>query len=214
MKRFVILALVLTGCSNKIPQLSESSSQGIHNLYLRLIAEPGSLDRESLETLVDEWHLNHVPMILETIRFSNNRPVDAALVKILEIKTGQTFGDDLHAWREWLWSKDYEPLPEYADFKLTLYRSIDPKFASYFEGRPKATIRLDEIRWGGVVQDGIPPLRQPKMITADAASYLGEDNVVFGIEVNGESRAYPKRILAWHEMFVDTIQGIELAGVY
>ena len=214
MKRFVILALVLTGCSNTIPQLGESSSQGVHNIYLRLIAEPGSLDRESLETLVGEWHLNHVPLMLETIRFSNNRPVVAALVEILEIKTGQKFGDDFDAWREWLWSKDYEPLPEYADFKSTLYSGIDPKFSSYFEGSPKATIRLDEIQWGGVRQDGIPPLRQPKMITADAASYLGEDDVVFGIEVNGESRAYPKRILAWHEMFVDTVQGIELAGVY
>ncbi|NET38537.1 MAG: DUF3179 domain-containing protein, partial [Cyanothece sp. SIO1E1] len=28
---------------------------------------------------------------------------------------------------------------------------------------------------------------------------------VFGIAVNGDVRAYPKRILAWHEMFVDTV---------
>ncbi|MEL6415270.1 MAG: DUF3179 domain-containing (seleno)protein, partial [Pseudomonadota bacterium] len=31
---------------------------------------------------------------------------------------------------------------------------------------------------------------------------------------NGDARAYPKRILAWHEMFVDTIGGVEIAGVY
>ena len=63
-------------------------------------------------------------------------------------------------------------------------------------------------------QDGIPPLRQPKMLRASEADYLEDDNIVFGIEVNGDVRAYPKRILAWHEMFVDTVGGVEVAGVY
>ena len=33
-------------------------------------------------------------------------------------------------------------------------------------------IRLDEVRWGGVRQDGIPPLRRPKMIGAHEGSRL------------------------------------------
>ncbi len=77
-----------------------------------------------------------------------------------------------------------------------------------------AHIRLDEVRWGGVAQDGIPPLRNPKMITVKDASYLDDNNVVFGLKVNGDARAYPKRILAWHEIFVDTVGGVDLAGVY
>ncbi|MDE0406582.1 MAG: DUF3179 domain-containing (seleno)protein, partial [Alphaproteobacteria bacterium] len=28
------------------------------------------------------------------------------------------------------------------------------------------------------------------------------------------ARAYPKRILGWHEMFVDTVGGVPVAGVY
>jgi len=68
--------------------------------------------------------------------------------------------------------------------------------------------------WGGVRQDGIPPLRQPKMIDAKDATYLEDDNIIFGIEVNGDVRAYPKRILAWHEMFVDSVGGTNFAGVY
>jgi hypothetical protein len=52
------------------------------------------------------------------------------------------------------------------------------------------------------------------MISASEATYLDDDDVVFGIEVNGDVRAYPKRILAWHEMFVDTVGGIPVAGVY
>ena len=70
------------------------------------------------------------------------------------------------------------------------------------------------MRWGGVKQDGIPPLRQPNMVSAAEADYLQNDNVVFGIAINGDARAYPKRILAWHEMFIDNIGGIDFAGVY
>lgn len=66
----------------------------------------------------------------------------------------------------------------------------------------------------GVLQDGIPPLRQPKMISAEQAGYLEDSNIVFGIEVNGDIRAYPKRILAWHEMFVDEVGGVPIIGVY
>jgi hypothetical protein len=52
------------------------------------------------------------------------------------------------------------------------------------------------------------------MIAASDADYLKDDNIVFGIEVNGDVRAYPKRILAWHEMFVDKVGGLNVAGVY
>ncbi|NNE29367.1 MAG: DUF3179 domain-containing protein, partial [Saprospiraceae bacterium] len=74
--------------------------------------------------------------------------------------------------------------------------------------------RLDEILWGGVVQDGIPPLRDPKMVSANEANYLEEDNVVFGFYVNGVAKAYPRRILAWHEFVVDQFADRRVAGVY
>ena len=77
-----------------------------------------------------------------------------------------------------------------------------------------AKIQLNEIRWGGVRRDGIPPLNNPKMLTAAEATYLADSDVVFGIELNGDARAYPKRILAWHEMFKDTIGGESVCGVY
>ena len=52
------------------------------------------------------------------------------------------------------------------------------------------------------------------MIKATEVEYLDNDNVVFGIKINGDARAYPKRILAWHEMFVDTVGGTHVTGVY
>jgi len=44
--------------------------------------------------------------------------------------------------------------------------------------------------------------------------YLGDENIVFGIKINGDAGAYPQRIMGWHEMFVDTVGGVPLAGVY
>ena len=52
------------------------------------------------------------------------------------------------------------------------------------------------------------------MLPANDAHYLADTDVVFGIELNGDARAYPKRILAWHEMFKDTIGGESVCGVY
>ena len=49
------------------------------------------------------------------------------------------------------------------------------------------------------------------MIFSGEADYLKDNNVVFGLEVNGEARAYPKRIMGWHEMFVDTVGGVPVA---
>ena len=47
-----------------------------------------------------------------------------------------------------------------------------------------------------------------------SATYLEDGNIVFGVAIDGDVRAYPKRILAWHEMVKDRIAGRELNGVY
>jgi hypothetical protein len=98
--------------------------------------------------------------------------------------------------------------------KAALYRQIDPAFEGYFSSDRTTEVRLDEVVWGGVRQDGIPPLRAPAMLAAAEASYLDDSDIVFGLEVEGDVRAYPKRIMAWHEMFVDTVGAVPVAGVY
>ena len=91
---------------------------------------------------------------------------------------------------------------------------IDRRFSDFFASGGPTTIRLDEIEWGGVAVTGIPPLEYPLVVSAREATHLDDDNIVFGLVVDGEARAYPKRILAWHEMALDRIGGIELTVVY
>ena len=113
-----------------------------------------------------------------------------------------------------MWALPYAPHPDYSVFKAELYARIDPRFRAFFPPRVKADIRLDEIDWGGVSVNGIPPLRSPKTIPAAQAGWLRDGHLVFGILVNGVARAYPKRILAWHEMAIDRLGGIDLTIVY
>ena len=37
---------------------------------------------------------------------------------------------------------------------------------------------------------------------------------MFGIEINGDIRAYPYRIIDWHEMFNDVIGGVPVTLAY
>ena len=194
------------------PVLTDTTSPDI--LFLTLLLTEDAATSEAFKEIEAHWEIGYVPMALEVLRFSQDASLRLALVQVMQDKTGQSYAMDIEAWYEWLWNQDYTPRTEYADFKASLYRMVDPRFEDYFASSRTATIRLDEVMWGGVKQDGIPPLRNPDMITVAEATYLDASNVVFGIEINGEARAYPKRILAWHEMFVDTIQGEAVAGVY
>ena len=199
---------------------TESETAIVHDLVndafslLIYTSDQGAVDRSFL--IIDaHWKAEFIPQLLEIMSVPRSNYILQRTIDLLTRKTGQEFGSNLNDWYFWLWNQPEKSLPHYADFKADLYEQIDPRFAKYFRARQSsARIRLDEVRWGGVLQDGIPPLRDPEMIPASQATYLEGGNIIFGIEINGDARAYPKRILAWHEMFTDTIGGIDIAGVY
>lgn len=168
----------------------------------------------ALEQLDREWANHLTPALLEYVSLTSSFALRKHSLEMIRRQTGQNFESDLNGWFSWVWKQNFDHPPYYAEFKSRLYREIDSHFGEYFAPGRKSTIQLDEIRWGGVVQDGIPPLREPRMIAAANADYLEDDNIVFGLEIDGDVRAYPKRILAWHEMFVDTVGDVPVVGVY
>ena len=192
----------------------EFSKQDSDRFVTLLTSQDGEEIASTLENIENNWHPIYIPMTLEVIHFVSPS-ISFQLEEILIQNTGQNFGSDNNAWYQWLWNQPEQFVANYDNFKAEFYKLIDTRFETYFKDRGEtALVRLDEIRWGGVQQDGIPPLRNPEMITVAEADYLDDDNVVFGIEVNGDVRAYPKRILAWHELFTDTVGGVDVAGVY
>ncbi len=77
------------------------------------------------------------------------------------------------------------------------------------------TVPFDEIFSGGVPRDGIPPIDNPKFTTPEAANeWLGDEEPVILLEINGEARAYPLQILIWHEIVNDDIGGVPVAVTF
>ncbi len=72
----------------------------------------------------------------------------------------------------------------------------------------------NEIFDGGPGRDGIPALENPELDDAGSAGHLEPGDLVIGIYVNNEARAYPHKILDWHEIINDDIENESFAVTY
>ena len=70
------------------------------------------------------------------------------------------------------------------------------------------------IAFGGPPKDGIPALSAPEQVALESYDRLADDDRVVGIVVGGEARAYPLRVLVYHEIVNDEIGGTPVAIVY
>ncbi len=195
--------------------MGQSGDPGLY-LFYRAAGPDPAVAEEALAEIGAHWMDGYSTIILDFMRVLRpGVPQRGRLIDFLEDRTGQSFGTDLNRWRRWMWSLPYDPHPEYGEFKASLLgQVVDVRMMEFFPAGARATIRLDEVDWGGVPVNGIPPLEHPTHIPADEADYLDDTDVIFGISVNGEARAYPKRILAWHEMALDEIGDVELTIIY
>jgi hypothetical protein len=70
-------------------------------------------------------------------------------------------------------------------------------------------------RSGGVGQDGIPAVDDPAIGDVEAGDEMMDPgDVVFGVELGGEARAYPQHVLVWHEIANDELGGTPIAVTY
>ncbi len=76
-----------------------------------------------------------------------------------------------------------------------------------------ATIPASQI-FRGAPRDAIPAIDEPRFTAASKTNWLRDDDLVFGVSVEGEHRAYPLRILVWHEIVNDEIAGQPVAVTY
>lgn len=67
---------------------------------------------------------------------------------------------------------------------------------------------------GGPPKDGIPAILKPEFIHPGQASFLDPDDSIIGIDLAGEVRAYPIKILNWHEVVNDTINGVPIVVTF
>ena len=164
-------------------------------------------------------------IIADLMRFSWRQHFDselanaaAALLEI-ELKSPQRWGevtDHLIAW-------DIPAYPGYLADKRAIFTNLLPGLERIFA---EGDIDWRHVSWGGVLIDDriydrtdeacncIPAADNPQVINAEDATWLKDEDIVFGITVNGESRAYPRRIMEVQEMVNDTLGGHDLGIPY
>ncbi len=124
--------------------------------------------------------------------------------------------DHLIAW-------DIPAPPDYLRVKRAIFTQFVPGWDRIFV---EGDIDWRHVSWGGVLIDDrpfgttddvcncIPAADNPQVTTAQQATWLDDDDIVFGIEINGEARAYPRQIMEVREMINDTLGGRDLGIPY
>jgi hypothetical protein len=79
----------------------------------------------------------------------------------------------------------------------------------------KHSVPLSQFDPGGPPRDGIPPIDRPRISSlADGDTFLTPREPVIVVRVGEQARAYPERILVWHEIVNDTLAGRPIAVTY
>ncbi|MDP1692280.1 MAG: DUF3179 domain-containing protein [Burkholderiaceae bacterium] len=76
-----------------------------------------------------------------------------------------------------------------------------------------ASVPIDAIQRGGPPKDGIPAIDRPRFVAAERAEIADSDRVL-GLVRGGVARAYPVRILNWHEVVNDRFGDRAVAVTY
>ena len=217
-RRQTIRGLAAIPAAVAMPALARSPGEAEVGFAFRQLTSRDSLVvSEGLATLRAHGKADAAHGIIAALRFA--RAERGQIGALLSELTG---ADNGQSWFDWmLWQErnpQIVPHPAFMPFKRDMLLSIDGKFSAFLTpesiARDRMKIRLEEITWGGVEKDGIPSLDFPDLIPGNSADYLLDDDLVFGISINGDIRAYPLRIMGWHEMFNEVIGGVPVALAY
>ncbi len=185
----------------------------------------GQDQTSAIKTISESQDPRLVWLISDLMRFIAQPTVSIGLANVaaglLEIKppTKNHWGvitDHLIAW-------NIPAPPDYLTAKRAIFTSFVPGWEKIFT---KGDIDWRHVSWGGVLIDDrkydktdkacncIPAADNPNVSSAKDATWLKDDDIVFGITINGESRAYPRRIMEVREMVNDTLGGRHLGIPY
>ncbi|HSF39195.1 MAG TPA: DUF3179 domain-containing (seleno)protein, partial [Thermoanaerobaculia bacterium] len=211
--RLLSFALVLLLAPVRGTGAELGSAEG-YGLLRKMEAGDPQERREAARSLAAAGDASLVPGLVDTFFFlpKNGR---AEALETLSALTGERAGERYHDWVELVGRRqDLAPKPGYAEWKGELFSRIDPRYRTILTAGPPPRIRLEEVVFGGVRVEGIPALDRPAHVPAAKASDLLDSEKVFGVVAGGEARAYPLRILDWHEMLNDVVGGLPVTLSY
>ncbi|MEM9707978.1 MAG: DUF3179 domain-containing (seleno)protein [Pseudomonadota bacterium] len=207
--------------------LSEEVSAAVEAAFVESVTQSswGRDQTVALETVAASQDPRLAWIVSDLMRFASGQRLSAALsataAGLLQIETPTInqwgiITDHLIAW-------DIPAPPDYLPTKRAIFTSLVPGWEQIFV---PGDIDWRMVSWGGVLIDDrafdttdeicncIPAADNPEVSSAEEATWLKDDDIVFGIGVNGEYRAYPRRIMEVREMVNDTLGGRDLGIPY
>jgi hypothetical protein len=207
--RFLVFAAALSAVAARKPLASERAYALVEDLF----SQNEKVRDAARDSLVAARDASVAPALVEVLFFGGEGKHDAALA--LEKILGETHEPRFRDWLDALSRRpEIVPKPGYVAFKARQYARIDPELAAFFREEAPRAVRPEEIVSGGVKKDAIPALRNPRRVPAASATWLLDDESVFGVERNEKTRAYPLRVLDWHELANDVIGGTTVTLSY
>ncbi len=215
----LLLALALPGCERGDPPLAHDPAREVPagevaGVYAALEGADAGAIESALARVLDRGDRRFIAVLIESLRFSHLAEAESqaynARVVALERLAGQPLGGDWFRWAEWYEGTRLVPPPGFLGYKGRLFARIQPELGAFLaraDGAEQVRLRPELIRWGGVEPGGIPALTNPALVSAGKATWLEPGETVLGLVHAGEARAYPARILDWHELVNDRFDG-------
>ncbi len=199
-------AVVLGALSLSTPANAQLSTDEGYRLVRDLMGDSKKIRRKAANRLEKEGGATWAVPVVDALFFtpSINRAESFAFLRSV---SGQNHGKRYLDWIEWVGGAGLEPPPGYYEFKRSLLARIDPRYESVFYDGAPMKIRFEEIVSGGVRLNGIPAIVDPEQVAADDAGFMAARDRVFGVVVGDDVRAYPVKVLSWHEMLNDIVGG-------
>jgi hypothetical protein len=155
-----------------------------------------------------------VPYLVDMVRLFGTPDTLGILADDLSALTGVPApAEAVDVYRDygsWVYREEPVPMDGYVDWKARLYGLVDPAFTPLLAqiGEP---VLASQVQWGGVRRGGIPELNDPEVVAASEAVWMTDEELTFGVVVEGETRAFPHRILDHHELANDVVGGEPVA---
>ena len=208
-------------------QLSGSLQTAIQTAFVDSIVDQrwGAPQETALAEIAASGDPRLVWIISDMMRFISSQSMQDQFSSAASTLLGKDFStrnnwgpvtDHLIAW-------DIPAPPDYLAAKRAIFTGIVPGWDKIFT---EGNIDWRLVSWGGVLIDDrpfdttdepcncIPAADNPEVSTASEATWLDDDDIVFGISINGEHRAYPRQIMEVREMVNDTLGGRDLGIPY
>ena len=182
-------------------------------------------DTAAFDALAASPDTRVVWLLTDMMRFTWRPELNALLSKTATQITGRPLHsirhraeliDHMTAW-------DIPSYPGYLAHKRIVFVRYVPEWDRLIQ---PGEIDWHLVSWGGVDIDArpydttddichcIPAIDNPTVSTAAQATWLNDDDIIFGIGVNGAYRAYPRQIMEVREMVNDTLGRRDLGIPY